>query len=80
MLSKGGWSPARLGRMRPALAGEVERGQVPGLVALVCRRGEVHVEAIGTTTVGGGSPVRRDTIFRVASMAKPVRAYHLLGS
>src|SRR5271169_5638484 len=47
---------------------------VPGIVTLVRRRGEVHVDTIGTKVVGGSDPVRRDTIFRIASMSKPVTA------
>src|SRR5438034_8987993 len=70
----GGFSKVRLGRMHDVMAGHVARGQVPGLVALVSRRGETHVDAIGTTTVGGSAPMRRDTIFRIASMTKPVTA------
>ena len=61
-------------RMRDALSGYVNRGEIPGLVALVARDGEVHVEAMGTSAAGGGRPVRRDTIFRVSSMSKPVTA------
>jgi CubicO group peptidase (beta-lactamase class C family) len=61
--------------MREVLTGHVARGDLPGLVALVARRGEVHVEAIGTTEAGGGGgPMRRDTIFRIASVTKPVTA------
>ena len=60
--------------MHDVMAGHVERGDVPGLVTLVSRRGEVHVDAIGTKAVGGGDPMRRDTIFRIASMTKPVTA------
>jgi CubicO group peptidase (beta-lactamase class C family) len=56
------------------MAGHVERGEVPGLVTLVARRGEVHVDAIGTMTVGGREPMRRDTIFRITSMTKPITA------
>jgi len=41
---------------------------------LVCRRDEVHFDAIGTKMVGGRDPVRRDTIFRIASMTKPITA------
>jgi len=69
-----GLSTARLARMRGVLGGHVERGAVPGLVALVARRGEIHVEAIGAMAAGGGAPMRRDTIFRIASMTKPVTA------
>jgi CubicO group peptidase (beta-lactamase class C family) len=60
--------------MREVLSGHVDRGQLPGLVTLLSRRGEVHVEAIGTTMLGGSEPMRRDTIFRIASMTKPVTA------
>src|SRR5674536_180518 len=70
----GGLSEARLGRMHDVVAGHVEGGHAPGLVTLVSRRGEVHVDAIGTTAVGGNEPMRRDTIFRISSMTKPVTA------
>ena len=73
-MSAGGLSEARLRRMRAVMAGHVERGAVPGLVTLVDRRGEVYVDAIGTKAVGGGDPMRRDTIFRIASMTKPIVA------
>ncbi|MFE6161394.1 serine hydrolase domain-containing protein [Streptomyces sp. NPDC056486] len=69
----GGFSEGRLRRMRDVLAGHVESGAIPGLVALAGRRGETHVEALGTHEAGGaGSPMRRDTIFRMASTTKPV--------
>ncbi|WP_246278497.1 serine hydrolase domain-containing protein [Phytohabitans rumicis] len=54
------------------LAGHVESGRIPGLVALVSRGDETHVEAIGTMRHDGGPPMRRDTIFRMASTSKPV--------
>ena len=60
--------------MRDVLTGYVERGDVPGVVALVSRRGQTHVEALGTTAYGGGRPMSADTIFRVSSMSKPVTA------
>lgn len=52
----------------------LERGALPGLVTLVSRRGEVHVDAIGMKAVGGDDPMRRDTIFRLDSLTKPVVA------
>ncbi len=73
-MSAGGWSAARLGRMHDVLAGHVERGLVPGVVTLLARRGEVHVDAIGTKALGGREPMRRDTIFRITSMTKPITA------
>ena len=72
--SASGLSKARLNRMHDILAGYIDRGQIPGLVALVSRRGEVHLDALGTLTAGGKSPVQRDTIFRIASMSKPITA------
>jgi CubicO group peptidase (beta-lactamase class C family) len=69
----GGLSAARLDRMRGVMAGFVERGEMPGLVTLVHRRGETHAEAYGALTFGG-APMRRDTIFRIASLTKPVTA------
>src|SRR5438067_4840523 len=73
-MSTGGLSTARLGRMHDVMAGYVERGDVPGIVTLVSRRGEVHVDAIGSKAVGGSDPMRRDTIFRISSMTKPITA------
>ncbi len=60
--------------MHDGWAGLVERGAIPGLVTLVSRRGEVRVDAIGMKEAGGSDPMRRDTIFRIASMTKPVTA------
>jgi CubicO group peptidase (beta-lactamase class C family) len=73
-MGNGGFSKARLARMHDALARHVERGAMPGLVALVSRRGEVHVETIGVQSFGGDRPMRRDTIFRIASVTKPITA------
>jgi CubicO group peptidase (beta-lactamase class C family) len=78
-MSAGGLSKERLGRMHEVMAGHVERGGVPGLVTLISRRGEVHVDAIGMKAMGGAEaikngPMRRDTIFRIASMTKPITA------
>ncbi|RAL21950.1 serine hydrolase domain-containing protein [Thermoflavimicrobium daqui] len=67
-----GFSETGLRRMRDVLARHVESGKIPGLVALVSRYGETHVEAIGTMRHDGGAPMRRDTIFRMASTSKPV--------
>ena len=55
------------------MAGHVECGEVPGLVTLVYRRGEAHADTIGARAFGGNS-MRRDTIFRVSSLTKPVAA------
>ena len=73
-MSSGGLSKARLGRMHDVMAGHVERGEVPGIVTAVSRRGETQVNAIGVKADGGSEPIRRDTICRIASMTKPITA------
>jgi CubicO group peptidase (beta-lactamase class C family) len=73
-MSSAALSEARLACLRDVMAGFVERGEVPGLVALVSRRGETHVEALGMKALGGSDPVQRDTIFRIASMTKSITA------
>ncbi len=73
-MSTGGLSRARLAHMHDVMSGYVERGEVPGLVTLVSRRGEVHVDVIGTQAISGLDPMRRDTIFRISSMTKPITA------
>jgi CubicO group peptidase (beta-lactamase class C family) len=69
-----GLSTARLHRVRDALARHVDRGVLPGAVVVLSRHGDTHVEAIGTTEPGGGRPLAQDTIFRIASLTKPVAA------
>ncbi|MDC0716714.1 serine hydrolase domain-containing protein [Nannocystis bainbridge] len=59
--------------MREGMAGYVERGEVPGLVAVVSHGDEVHTLALGALALGG-PPVRRDSIFRISSMTKPITA------
>ena len=60
-------------RVRAAAEPHVGDARVPGLVALVARGDEVHVEALGNLAVGG-EPVRRDSLFRIASTTKPITA------
>ena len=69
----GGLSQTRLKRVHEIMARHVENGSMPGLVTLVSRHGEVYVDAIGNMAIGG-APMQRDTIFRIASMTKPVAA------
>ncbi|MFP3388113.1 serine hydrolase domain-containing protein [Brevibacillus sp. SIMBA_040] len=69
-----GFSKLRLQRMHDVLAGFVDRGEIPGMVTLVSRKGEVHVEELGKHAINGNRPMRRDTIFRIASMTKPITA------
>jgi CubicO group peptidase (beta-lactamase class C family) len=65
--------PDRLSRIDAALAAAVERREIAGAVALLARRGEVHVVTAGAQEFGG-APMRRETIFRIASVSKPILA------
>ena len=51
----------------------VDGGDVPGVVALVAHRDQVHVATAGELSIGG-APVQRDSLFRIASTTKPVTA------
>jgi hypothetical protein len=51
-MSGGGFSSARLARLHESMKGHVASGRMPGLVTLVSRRGETHVDAIGTMEKG----------------------------
>ncbi|MGM0867484.1 MAG: serine hydrolase domain-containing protein [Bacillota bacterium] len=70
--SNKGFSETGLHKMRNVLSRHVDSGKIPGVVALVSRNGETHVEALGTMRHDGGAPMRRDTIFRMASTSKPL--------
>ncbi len=63
----------RTDRWRDVLQNHVARGDLPGAVALVARGEDVRVEIIGARSIGG-PPMTRDTIFRIASMSKPITA------
>ena len=60
------------------MAGLVAQSQIPGAVWLVALGDGVAVDAVGVTSVGGTAPMRRDTIFRIASMTKAVTATAVL--
>jgi CubicO group peptidase (beta-lactamase class C family) len=68
-----GLSTARLARLGEVMAGEIERGRVPGAVALVARRGRLgYFESFGRRDAAGGEPMAKDAIFRIYSMTKPI--------
>lgn len=58
---------------RGFLAEAVEREKLSGAVALLARDGEiVFFEAAGAADREAGKPMREDTLFRIASMSKPI--------
>jgi CubicO group peptidase (beta-lactamase class C family) len=66
--------PSRLARMDSTMRRYVESGHMPGLVGLVRHRDREHVMVIGTLAFGDPAPMRRDSIFRLASNTKPITA------
>ncbi len=69
-----GFDPGRVARLGEVMAGHVERGAVGGVAWLAARDEDVEVGVAGTLTRGEPAPVQRDSIFRIASMTKPVTA------
>ena len=63
-----------LGRLADALRRNVGRVEAAGMVGLIAQGAEVAVETAGVQSFATGVPMRRDTIFRIASMTKPVTA------
>jgi CubicO group peptidase (beta-lactamase class C family) len=59
--------------IRDALLPGIEAGQLAGAAALVWRNGAIReIATVGRRDLVSGAPVARDTIFRIASMSKPV--------
>ena len=63
-MSTAALSKLGLDRMYDLMSGYVERGDIPGIVTLVSRGDEIHVDAVGVQVLGEKEPMRRDTIFR----------------
>jgi CubicO group peptidase (beta-lactamase class C family) len=60
--------------LHAVLETHVSNGMVPGAVGLVARGDRVEVQAVGCVDVAGTSPMARDSIFRIASITKPIIA------
>ncbi|MFJ9347312.1 serine hydrolase domain-containing protein [Streptomyces sp. NPDC101237] len=56
----------------------VEDGTVPGAVGLVARGADVEAVAVGNADAEGSAPMTRESIFRIASITKPVTAAAVL--
>ncbi|HEV2146296.1 MAG TPA: serine hydrolase domain-containing protein [Longimicrobiaceae bacterium] len=74
-----GLSQAALDRIAPALEPLVDSGSVGGIYAVVARHGHIGYErTFGWKDVARREPMRRDAIFRIYSMTKPVIAVGVL--
>jgi len=68
-----GLSSVRLQRVTQMLERHIAAGNVSGAVTIVARRGKVaHHVAQGTMDLASRQPMAADTMFRIASMTKPV--------
>ena len=68
-----GFSAARLDGLGALLRADVDGGVIPGAVVLIVRRGRVALfDAYGYADRPAGRPMRRDSLFRIASMTKPL--------
>ena len=65
-------------RLRDLMAAQVAQDKIPGAVWLIAQGDDVAVDTVGVSSIGGTVPMRRDTIFRIASMTKPVTAAAVL--
>lgn len=66
-------SAEQLARIAAAAKNAVATGDIPGAVCLVWRRGELlQLDAVGLRDIEARLPAERNTIFRIASMSKPV--------
>src|ERR671932_747215 len=63
-----------LDRLHAAMAARIDRGELPGMVILIAEDDHVHVDALGAKAFDSPEPMRRDTLFRIASMTKPILA------
>ena len=81
-VSKGedvGMSSERLSRIHPMIQGHIDAGDFSGAVTLVARKGRlVHFEAHGFADVEAKKAMSKETLFRLASMTKPVTAVSIL--
>ena len=68
-----GFSSAGLKTFQQAMRGLVDDGKLAGVTTLVARHGKVvHFDAYGVQDLESKTPIAKDTIFRIASMTKPI--------
>src|SRR5215211_4065195 len=69
-----GFDGERVARLRDAVAAHAEHDAVGGVAWLAACRDDVEFGVAGCLTRGEPEPVHRDSIFRIASMTKPMTA------
>ena len=72
-------APDQFAAVRPAMQAFVDRGELPGVVTVVGRAdGPPSIEAVGFADLEAKRPMAADTMFRIASMTKPITALAVL--
>src|ERR1700754_3572687 len=69
-----GFDKGGIRRLGEIMAGHVERDDVGGVAWLAARDDDVEAGWAGTLSRGEPAPVQRNSIFRIASMTKPITA------
>jgi CubicO group peptidase (beta-lactamase class C family) len=74
-----GLSSERLQRITQLVQRYIDEGQITGTVTMVSRKGRVaHFEAQGQMDLESRAPMRKDAIFRIASLSKPITGVAIL--
>jgi CubicO group peptidase (beta-lactamase class C family) len=74
-----GMSSDRLQRVTDVIKSYIDSGQISGAVTMVSRKGRIaHFEAQGLMDIEAKTAMRKDAIFRMASMSKPVTGVAIL--
>ncbi len=74
-----GLSSERLQRINHVVQRYIDAGQITGAITVVSRKGQVaHFEAQGQMDLEGKVPMRKDALFRIASMSKPITGVAIL--
>jgi CubicO group peptidase (beta-lactamase class C family) len=72
-------SAGRFDKVTALLQKHVDQRQLAGVVALVLHHGKpVYSAAVGSADIGASRPMADDTIFRIASMTKPITTVAVL--
>jgi CubicO group peptidase (beta-lactamase class C family) len=68
-----GFSKLRLEQLDQAIQSYIDKKEIAGAVTLIARKGKLaQIQAYGMADIEAGKPMQSDTIFRIASMTKPI--------
>ena len=74
-----GISSQRLDRLRAQTKADIESKRIPGAVLLITRNGKIAMhEAFGFQVRSSAKPMKKDSIFRIASMSKPITSVAIM--